>query len=89
MKYFISGGVLLSGVGIILMGAVDYDDYLSVAWILGIFATGIGLANATSTTAIMSNTPLDNQGIGSAVNDTAREVGAAIGIALAGSIVAA
>ncbi|NDZ95857.1 MFS transporter [Streptomyces sp. SID6673] len=89
VKYFISGGVLLSGVGIILMGAVDYDDYLSVAWILGIFATGIGLANATSTTAIMSNTPLDNQGIGSAVNDTAREVGAAIGIALAGSIVAA
>ncbi|MGC5255774.1 MFS transporter [Gordonia sp. DT218] len=89
VKYFISGGVLLSGVGIILMGAIDYDDYLSVAWILGIFASGIGLANATSTTAIMSNTPLDNQGIGSAVNDTSREVGAAIGIALAGSIVAA
>ncbi|MBD1319646.1 MFS transporter [Gordonia hankookensis] len=89
VKYFIGGGVLLSGVGIILMGAIDYDDYLSVAWILGIFASGIGLANATSTTAIMSNTPLDNQGIGSAVNDTSREVGAAIGIALAGSIVAA
>ncbi|MEE3849643.1 MFS transporter [Gordonia sp. LSe1-13] len=89
VKYFISGGVLLAGSGIVLMGAIDYDDYWSVAWILGLFATGIGLSNAPSTTAIMSNTPLDKQGVGSAVNDTAREVGAAIGIALAGSIVAA
>ncbi|SKX83892.1 major facilitator transporter [Mycobacteroides abscessus subsp. abscessus] len=55
----------------------------------GVIAVGIGLATAPSTTAIMSNTPLDNQGVGSAVNDTARELGAAIGIAIAGSLLAA
>ncbi|WP_232016890.1 MFS transporter [Gordonia insulae] len=89
LRYFISGGILLAGIGIVLLGALDYDDYWTMAWILGVFATGIGLATAPSTTAIMSNTPFDNQGIGSAVNDTAREVGAAIGIALSGSIMAA
>ncbi len=52
-------------------------------------AFGIGLATAPATTGIMVSTPADNQGVASAVNDTSRELGAAIGMALAGSIVAA
>jgi hypothetical protein len=89
LRFVVGFGVFLAGLGILLMGLIDYDDYWVLAAFLFISATGIGLAAAPSTTAIMSNTPLDDQGVGSAVNDTARELGAAIGIALTGSIVAA
>ena len=37
----------------------------------------------------MNTAPDDKQGVASAVNDTTREVGAALGIALAGSLLAA
>ncbi|MGC4935420.1 MFS transporter [Gordonia sp. DT30] len=89
LRFVLGAGLLIAGVGLILLGVVDYDAYWMMAWMLGFCAIGIGLATAPSTTAIMSNTPLDNQGVGSAVNDTAREIGAAIGIALAGSLLAA
>ncbi|WP_439031638.1 MFS transporter [Gordonia terrae] len=89
LKFVIAGGAVLSGIGLILLGSFRYETYWTLAGVVAVIAVGIGLASAPATTAIMSNTPLDNQGIGSAVNDTAREIGAAIGIAIAGSIVAA
>jgi hypothetical protein len=52
-------------------------------------AFGIGLCTAPATAAIVQNTPDAKQGVASAVNDTAREIGSAIGVALAGSVLAA
>ncbi|MFW0793971.1 MFS transporter [Gordonia sp. CPCC 205515] len=89
LRFVLAGGILFAGLGIVLLGAIHHDNYWSLVWWISLSAAGVGLATAPSTTAIMANTPLDNQGIGSAVNDTARELGAAIGIALAGSIAAA
>ncbi|MGV9709092.1 MFS transporter [Gordonia sp. NPDC003424] len=89
LRFVLAGGILLAGLGIVFLGAIHHDTYWSLVWWIGLSSIGIGLATAPSTTAIMSNTPLANQGVGSAVNDTAREIGAAIGIALAGSIAAA
>ncbi|NMO00958.1 MFS transporter [Gordonia sp. TBRC 11910] len=89
LKFVLGGGIWIAGLGILLMGTIDYDQYWQLGSLLAVVAVGIGLASAPATTAIMSNTPLDDQGVGSAVNDTSREVGAAIGIALAGSLLAA
>ncbi|MFW0789533.1 MFS transporter [Gordonia sp. CPCC 205333] len=89
LRFVLAGGIFITGVGIGLMGLVDYDQYWQLGIMLAVAAIGIGLASAPSTTAIMSNTPLDDQGVGSAVNDTSREIGAALGIALAGSLLAA
>ena len=50
--------------------------------------TGSGLAMAPTTAMIMSAVPLSRAGMGSAVNDTAREVGGAAGIAVLGSVLA-
>ncbi|MGZ8178550.1 MFS transporter [Williamsia sp. SKLECPSW1] len=82
-------GMFLFGVGIIVIGAYDSDDYWVITAQLGLMALGLGLGTAPATTGIMVSTPADNQGVASAVNDTSRELGAAIGMALAGSIVAA
>ncbi|MGJ0120330.1 MFS transporter [Williamsia sp. MIQD14] len=82
-------GMCIFGIGIVLLGALTYTEYSTIAILLSVMAFGLGIATAPATTAIMVSTPVENQGVGSAVNDTARELGAAIGMALAGSIVAA
>ncbi|EGD53918.1 MFS transporter [Gordonia neofelifaecis] len=89
LRFVLAAGIAIAAAGVLALGIFEADVYWKLGTMLGVCAVGIGLATAPSTTAIMSNTPLENQGVGSAVNDTARELGAAIGIALAGSILAA
>ena len=62
---------------------------IDMVWPFVITGIGIGLCTAPTTTAIMHAVPDEKQGVASAVNDTTREVGAAVGIAVAESIVAA
>jgi len=47
---------------------------------------GMGLAGAPATESIMSSLPPERANIGSALNDTTRELGGALGIAIVGSI---
>lgn len=82
-------GMFLFGAGIVILGVFDSDDYWVITAQVSVMAIGLGLSTAPATTGIMVSTPADNQGVASAVNDTSRELGAAIGMALGGSIVAA
>lgn len=61
--------------------------YLVIALGLVLLGIGMGSATAPATGSIMSAVPLDKAGVGSAVNDTTRELGAALGVAVLGSIV--
>ncbi len=47
---------------------------------------GLGLVNAPATEAILGALPPEKAGVGSAVNDTAREVGGLLGVAIVGSV---
>jgi EmrB/QacA subfamily drug resistance transporter len=49
---------------------------------------GLGLVNATGADLIMQGLPREKAGIGSAVNDTARELGGTLGVAAMGSLFA-
>jgi EmrB/QacA subfamily drug resistance transporter len=51
-----------------------------------IMAVGMGLAVAPATESIMGSLPNSQSGVGSAVNDTTRELGGALGVAVMGSI---
>ena len=51
-----------------------------------IVAAGMGLAMAPATESIMGSLPRAQAGVGSAVNDTTRFVGGALGVALTGSV---
>ncbi|MDG4664408.1 MFS transporter [Mycobacterium sp. 236(2023)] len=83
-------GLLLNAIGFWLMRAVDENStYLDLAGPMLINAAGIGLCMAPMTSAIMNAAPDEKQGVASAVNDATREVGAALGIAVAGSVLAA
>jgi hypothetical protein len=49
-------------------------------------ALGLGLVMAPATDSIMGSLPLSKAGVGSAVNDTTRMVGGALGVAVIGSL---
>ncbi|MHB8859948.1 MAG: MFS transporter [Thermoleophilia bacterium] len=59
-------------------------------WIIGIsvvfMAFGVSNTMAPSTDAVMGAVPLAKAGVGSAMNDTTRQVGGALGVAILGSI---
>jgi EmrB/QacA subfamily drug resistance transporter len=52
------------------------------------FAVGMGLLIAPATASIMGSLPPARAGVGSAMNDTARQVGGALGVAVMGSVAA-
>ncbi|MCT7658209.1 MFS transporter [Mycobacterium deserti] len=90
LRLVVSTGLLLIAVGLFCTRILDLNSpYVDLVWPLLIMATGIGLCTAPTTSAIMGAVPDEKQGVASAVNDTTREVGAAIGIAVAGSVLAA
>ena len=49
-------------------------------------AIGMALTMAPATESIMGSLPLAKAGVGSAVNDTTRQVGGALGVAIIGSV---
>jgi EmrB/QacA subfamily drug resistance transporter len=63
------------------------SSYLHVVVALVLLAGGMAITVAPATGAIMSTIPPHKAGVGSAVNDTTRELGGALGIAALGSIV--
>lgn len=80
-------GLLLSAAGMLTMTTLEVDmQYWRLALALVLFGAGMGLAGTPSTTAITASLPPSKQGVGSAVNDTARELGSALGIAVLGSL---
>lgn len=81
------GGVALSGLGMLGFSTLSASSGfapLLVAQV--ILAFGIGLAMTPATNAIVSSLPTAKQGVASAVNDTTREIGTALGIAIMGSM---
>jgi EmrB/QacA subfamily drug resistance transporter len=82
-------GTLLMAVGFACMYRLDlHSTYSEFAWPTLVLATGIGICTAPTTSAIMGAVSDEKQGVASAVNDTSREMGGALGIAVAGSILA-
>lgn len=85
--------VMAVGFGAIALGFGVFSQvttgtpYLAVAAGLVLLGVGMGFATAPATGSIMSAVPLDKAGVGSAVNDTTRELGAALGVAVLGSVV--
>ncbi len=82
-------GLCVMPVGILMLSFVDVSTaYVYTAASLVVMAAGSALALPTLSTGIVLSLPMDKAGVGSAVNDTTREVGGAVGIAVIGSILA-
>jgi EmrB/QacA subfamily drug resistance transporter len=82
-------GLLLEAAGFAVFCTMGVDSPYLVAVVgMVLMAMGMAMLNPPATNAILSSLPMHKAGVGSAVNDTTREVGGALGIALMGSLVA-
>jgi EmrB/QacA subfamily drug resistance transporter len=85
----VSFGMALVGVGLIMFrGLSATTSYLYVLLAVIPLVSGIALAMSPMTAAIMSAVPPRRAGAGSAMNDATRELGAALGVAVMGSVAA-
>jgi EmrB/QacA subfamily drug resistance transporter len=88
-KAVVSTGLFLSGLGVLsFVGLEVSTGYGNIFWRLMLMAVGMGLTMAPATESIMGSLPLAKAGVGSAVNDTTRQVGGALGVAIIGSVFA-
>ncbi len=83
----IVGGMLMLSTGLVGLTflAVASPYWHLLVWLV-VLSCGMAILMPPSTTAIVSSLPQSKAGVSSAVNDTTREVGGAIGIALLGSL---
>jgi EmrB/QacA subfamily drug resistance transporter len=89
-RVVIPAGMALMGLGLLdLSTAGVHTSYPPLAIAVAIMGAGMGLVMAPASTTIMTTVPGHQAGAGSAINDTIREVGGALGIAIIGSLSAA
>src|SRR5262245_3613481 len=86
-KVPVAAGLVLMAVGLAIMA----DSTAASGWWHYVFATvlmgaGMGFAMAPATDSIMGSLPAAQAGVGSAVNDTTREIGGVLGGAALGSV---
>jgi AcrR family transcriptional regulator len=89
-KVVVAAGLGLVGLALLVFSRITVTSgYDLVAVVLVIIGVGMGFAMAPATDSIMGSLPPSRAGVGSAVNDTTREIGGALGVAIMGSITAA
>lgn len=86
-KLVLGTGLLIVSVALTLQSLLEVDT-ATVVIILMSMLLGLGMSNvmAPATESIMGSLPRAKAGVGSAVNDTTRQMGGALGVALIGSL---
>ncbi|HEX4903774.1 MAG TPA: DHA2 family efflux MFS transporter permease subunit [Acidimicrobiales bacterium] len=81
-------GLASTALGLLAFSTIQVDSPLLVIYVgLVPLALGMAVTMTPLTTLIMSSVPLGRAGVGSAMNDTTRELGGALGVAVLGSVV--
>ncbi len=89
-KVVVGGGLVISSIGVFIVSTVPTTDgYPHLLAGIIILAFGMGCVMAPATESIMGSLPREKAGVGSAMNDTTRQMGGALGVAVIGSILAA
>jgi EmrB/QacA subfamily drug resistance transporter len=82
-------GLLLAAIGLIVTATVPVTNgYPRMLTGMLILAAGMGMVMAPATESIMGSLPRNKAGVGSAMNDTTRQMGGALGVAVIGSVLA-
>lgn len=86
-KRIVAAGLGLMAIGLSGAGVLGAESpYIAVVLVMLFLGVGLGFVNAPATEAIMGSLPAEKAGVGSAVNDTTRELGGTLGVAIVGSL---
>ncbi|MFJ9075095.1 MFS transporter [Streptomyces sp. NPDC102278] len=85
----VGAGLGLIGVGLLLVSTAGADTpYAVYALYLLVLSTGTGLCAPSLTLTVVAELPAHQAGLGSGLNTAAREIGAALGVAVVGTVLA-
>jgi EmrB/QacA subfamily drug resistance transporter len=88
-KVVVGSGLTLVTLGMLWASRVPATDgYPHLLVAMAMLSCGMGLVMAPATESIMGSLPPAKAGVGSAMNDTTRQMGGALGVAVIGSILA-
>jgi MFS transporter, DHA2 family, multidrug resistance protein len=87
-KLVVTIGMLLMSAGFIVaaLAPLDASYWRIIVVAMVLMAAGLALSTGPATDAILGSLPKEKVGVGSAVNDTTREVGGVLGVAVTGSV---
>ena len=86
-RVLISLGLVGAGAGLMLMAGVDAtDDWTGLLGGFIVAGAGVGLLNPAIADVAVSVVPKEQSGMASGINDTFRQVGVALGVAVWGAI---
>ncbi|HEY7073666.1 MAG TPA: MFS transporter [Acidimicrobiales bacterium] len=86
-KIVVAAGLLTGAAGLAIASRLTAGStYPQVLVALIVLAIGLALVMPPATESIMGSLPLAKAGVGSAVNDTTRQIGGALGVAVLGSV---
>jgi EmrB/QacA subfamily drug resistance transporter len=86
-RVLISLGLVGAGAGLMLMAGVDLaDDWTGLLGGFIVAGAGIGLLNPAIADVAVSVVPKEQSGMASGINDTFRQVGVSVGVAVWGAI---
>jgi EmrB/QacA subfamily drug resistance transporter len=88
-KLIVSAGLAIVCLSLVVLSfATVTSGYGPVLASMLIMGLGMGMTMAPATESIMGSLPRHKAGVGSAVNDTTRQIGGALGVAILGSLLA-
>jgi EmrB/QacA subfamily drug resistance transporter len=87
-KLVVAAGLTLMSAGFVVAATTEQDAsyWGKVVVAMALMAAGLAFTTGPATEAIMGALPVGKAGAGSAVNDTTREVGGTLGVAIVGSV---
>ncbi len=87
-KLAVALGFLIASGGMFYLSQVSEPGMAYSTLIAGlmVIGAGMGVAMSPATNSIMGSTPVDKAGVASAMNDTTRQVGGALGVAVLGTV---
>ncbi len=90
-KWVVTGGMVCEAASLFWLSRILAPDmpFITMTPMLVLYGIGTGLATAQLTNITLSDIPRKQAGAGSGANNTVRQVGSAIGVAILGAILAA
>ena len=87
-KVAVGTGILIASAGLFYLSQIAKVDtsYGMLVIVMCVISMGMGLTMSPATNSIMGSLPVNKAGVGSAMNDTTRLLGGALGVAVLGTI---
>ncbi len=87
-KYTVALGIIIAAIGFFYFSRILAVNTNYGQFVLGaiISSLGMGLVMSPATNSIMGSIPVSQAGVGSAMNNTTRQVGGALGVAVLGTL---